>query len=139
MRKRGNPTTHRKAKLKSRERGNLEIRREAALKDAEFEETRRPIAGRAGRCRIQGDLKNALRGEAGQLKIRGNPGILQPAALKDADFEETRRTHRRHSLETREAGKLAARSERLNGTMYGPMTCESHREAEEKSSPNRAK
>jgi hypothetical protein len=58
-----------------RNRGNLEIQLQAALKDAGFEETRRTIAGRAGRCRIQGDLKTASRGEAGQLKTRGNPGI----------------------------------------------------------------
>ena len=36
---------------------------------------------------------------------------MQPATPKDAGFEETRRTHRRHSLETEEAGKLAARSD----------------------------
>jgi hypothetical protein len=58
-----------------RNRGNLEIQQQAALKDAGFEETRRTIAGRAGRCRIQGDLRTALRGVAGQLKTRGNPGI----------------------------------------------------------------
>jgi len=75
MRKRGNPGTHRKAKPESRKQGNLEIRPEATLKDGEREETRRTIAGRAGRCRIQGDLKTALRGEAGQLKTRCNPGI----------------------------------------------------------------
>jgi len=38
----------------------------------------------------------------------GKPGDLQPAAPKDAEHEETRSAHRRHSLETREAGKPAA-------------------------------
>jgi hypothetical protein len=57
MRVQGNPETHRKAMLEDEEAGKPGDSPEAPLKDAGFEETRRTIAGRAGRCRIQGDLK----------------------------------------------------------------------------------
>jgi len=113
MRDLGRPKASSEAGREERGRGATRgFARPAPLKDARFGETRRSIAGRAGRCRARGNSGPHQQGGAGEAEMRGNPELRLDGAAEGCEIRGNSKIHRRHSEKMRDARKLAASSER---------------------------
>ena len=124
MRNRGNPKTHRKARLKVEEPG----------------QPGDSIAGSAEGCGIRGNsmnhrrksrkMQNSGRPEdcierrCRTVEDAGKPGDLQPAAPKDADSRRLEEPIAGTAWRHWRRGNPRPGQTRLNGTMHGPMPCE---------------
>jgi hypothetical protein len=121
---RGNPKTHRKARLKVEEPGKPGDSTAGGAEGCGIRGNSMNHRRKSRKMQDSGRPEDCIERRGRTVENAGKPGDLQPAAPKDADSRKLEEPIAGTAWRPRRRGNSQPGQTRLNGTMHGPMPCE---------------